>query len=148
MELKAKRTLEEELLVGRMFELVWRLKNHRECGAFEKLCQLNGHKCVLTAAISYIQDVHTISCCRVRHYRDWPVSDVNPSGLNCCLRVMEGIAIHHIRHDTSQGTSRLKRCARACRILRSTQCLCVNEKISCEVLLATVLRRHLINFRK
>lgn len=50
------RTSQEDLLVKKLFELLWRLVSHRKSDAFAKLCALDGRVCVLTAAISYVYD--------------------------------------------------------------------------------------------
>lgn len=135
---QVRRTDDEELLVAKMFELAWRLMHHRRCGAFEMLCELEGHKCVLTAAISYIYDPRAQECRNLRHYRDGPVSEIHPSGLDCCLRMMEGMALYDARRDSPR---RLLRAADASRALRATHALTANEKISCEVLVVTASSR-------
>lgn len=133
---EVKRTSNEELLVAKMFELAWRLRYHRHCKAFDKLCELEGRECLLTAAISYLYDpcAHDLN---LRHYRDGPVSDRRPSGLDSCLRMMEGMVLYDIRRNTLKGQSRLLRAVDALRVLRATRVLNGNEKISCEVVLVT-----------
>lgn len=139
---QVRRDDDEELLVAKIFELVWRLLHHRHCKAFKKLCDLEGHQCVLTAAISFLYDSRAKECRHLRHYRDGPVSDLSPSGLDCCLRVMEGIALHDRRQHSSKGRSRLLRAAGASRALRASQSLTESEAISCEILVMTVTPGH------
>ena len=65
-----------------------------------------------------------------RHPRDGPVTDVRPSGLDCCLRAMEGLALHDAKRDDALGKSRLSRNADAARALRATYALNGNERAS------------------
>ena len=126
------RTQGEELLVTRLFELAWHLRNHRRCEAFDKLRNLDGRKCVLTAAISYLYDKRSKDSRHLRHYREGAFSDLHPSGLDCCLRAMEGMAIHDM-YDP-KFISRNERIKEAAQDLRSSKTLHNDEKISCEIL--------------
>lgn len=134
---EVKRTYSEELLVAKMFELVWRLRQHRHCSAFDKLCELDGHKCILTAAISYLYDARAPDHRDLRHYRDGPICDIRPSALDCCLRMMEGMVLFDIRRNDAKGRTRVSRVADASRGLCASQALSGSEQISCEVLLVT-----------
>ncbi len=134
---EVKRTYGEELLVAKMFELVWRLRQHRHCSAFDKLCELDGHKCILTAAISYLYDARATDHRDLRHYRDGPICDLRPSALDCCLRMMEGMVLFDIKRNDAIGRSRVSRVADASRSLCASQALSGSERLSCEVLLVT-----------
>ena len=127
---EVKRTDAEDLLVKKLFELLWRLKSHRGTKAFEACCDLTGRMDPLTAAISYVYDPRAQELRDKRHPRDGPVTDVRPSGLDCCLRAMEGLALHDAKRDDALGKSRLSRNADAARALRATYALNGNERAS------------------
>ena len=111
-------------LVAKMFELVWRLRQHRHCSAFDFFsCELDGHKCILTAAISYLYDARATDHRDLRHYRDGPICDLRPSALYCCLRMMEGMVLFDIKRNDAIGRSRFPRVADASRGLCASQAL-------------------------
>ena len=137
---EVKRTDAEDLLVKKCFELLWRLRFHRGSKIFANCCELVTRKCVLTAAISYIYDPRAQELRDVRHARDGPTRDARPSGLDCCLRALEGMSIYDATLNNAKGASRLSRAADAARALKATGDLRGNEKISCEIAIHTALQ--------
>ncbi|KAH8077598.1 GDSL-like Lipase/Acylhydrolase [Aureococcus anophagefferens] len=117
---EVKRTDAEDLLVKKCFELLWRLRFHRGSKIFANCCELVTRKCVLTAAISYIYDPRAQERRDVRHPLDGPVRDARPSGLDCCLRALEGMSIYDATLNNAKGASRLSRAADAARALKAT----------------------------
>lgn len=160
---KVERTPAQEHLVPKMFELTWRLREHRYSLGFIKLHSLTVRKCVLTAAISYMFDKRAYPDPELhkhpktqktlpynpdtRHRLDGPVSGIYPTGLDCAMRVLVGfceIDFERVNKDDSDDSAhrRLSRCADAARTVRCTGPLNGDETITVELLVQTAMQVH------
>lgn len=162
---RVERTPAQERLVPKMFELTWRLREHRYSQGFVKLHSLDVCKSVLTAAISYMFDKRAYPDPELhkhpskpqkmlpynpdtRHRLDGPASGVYPTGLDCAMRVLVGfceIDFERVTKNDSDDSAhrRLSRCADAARTVRCTGPLNDNETITVELLVHTAMQVHI-----
>lgn len=160
---EAPRSEAQERLAPKLFELSWRLREHRYSQGFVRLHNLDVRLSVLTAAISYMldiraypdQEVHLDKNGQVlpfnpatRHRLDGPVSTVYPTGLDCAMRTLVGfceIDLEKVESDEDDVAAhrRLSRCADAARTVRCTGPLNDDEIITVELLVLTAMKKQL-----
>jgi len=141
-EPERKRDFIEEALTSKLFELLYRMKQHKFTDkAFEKLYdQEVPRRSVLTAAIEYVLDPRAVvSRSEARHRFDPCVDSSTPSGLDCALRSLHAMAELDVERlgalvdDEEQKdvvVYRLHRVADAVRTCRTVGGLEANEVIS------------------
>ncbi|KAJ1461101.1 hypothetical protein M885DRAFT_508716 [Pelagophyceae sp. CCMP2097] len=134
----APRSDDEARLAAKCFELGWRLRSHRASTAFTSLARLEARLDFYTASISFMLEARARPRAP-RHARDGPPSHRAPSGLDCCLRVVEGLAAAAASHDDAESRTRCSRVADAARALRASGGLSDHERISCELAIAAAL---------